>query len=63
MQLLGKWHLRPNVSLRAGSSCLYVSAVALGPHQVNFIAGGYPPIADDDDMVLHGHVVGIEAYR
>jgi hypothetical protein len=62
-EVLGKWHLRPNVSLRAGFEVLYVNKVALAPHQVNFIPGGYPPIADDGDIVLLGSAFGIEAYR
>ncbi len=62
-ELLAKWHLRPNVSLRAGFELLYVNKLALGPHQLNFIRGGYPPIADDDDIVCMGTALGIEAYR
>lgn len=62
-EVLGKWHLTPNVSLRAGFEILYVEKLALAPHQVNFIAGGYPPIADDDEVVCMGSAFGIEAYR
>jgi hypothetical protein len=62
-EVLGKWHLRPNFSLRAGFEVLYVDSLALAPHQVNFIPGGYPPIADDDDIVCMGAGFGIEAYR
>jgi hypothetical protein len=62
-EVLLKWHLRPNLSLRAGFELLFVDSVALAPHQVNFIPGGYPPIADDGDMVLLGTGLGIEAYR
>jgi hypothetical protein len=62
-EVLLKWHLRPNLSLRAGFELLYVDSVGLAPHQVNFIPGGYPPIADDGDVVLLGTGLGIEAYR
>jgi hypothetical protein len=62
-EVLLKWHLRPNLSLRAGFELLYVDSVALAPHQVNFIPGGYPPIADDGDVVLMGTALGVEAYR
>jgi hypothetical protein len=62
-QFLGKWHLRPNMSLRAGFEVLFVDSLALAPHQVNFIPGGYTPIADDGDIVCLGSSVGIEVYR
>jgi hypothetical protein len=62
-EVLGKWHLRPNLSLRAGMQILYVSSVALAPHQVNFIPEGYDPIADAGDVFCVGSSFGIEAYR
>jgi hypothetical protein len=62
-QVIGKWHLRPNVSIRTGLQMLYVSDIALSPHQVNFVAGGYPPIAGRDDIFCIGSFVGLEAYR
>jgi hypothetical protein len=62
-EIMLKWHLRPNLSLRAGFDMMYVDSIALAPHQVNFIPGGYPPIADDGDLVLLGTGFGIEAYR
>ncbi len=70
-QVLGKWHLRPNVSLRAGFEILYVDSVALAPHQVNFVRTppdgfgntGYTPIAGDGDIFCIGSSLGIEAYR
>lgn len=62
-QVLGKWHLRPNLSLRAGFELLFVDSLALAPHQVNFVPGGYTPIADDGDLFMIGSSLGIEAYR
>jgi hypothetical protein len=61
--ILGKWHLKPNLSLRAGFEILYVDSVALAPHQVNFIPGGFSPIADDGDIFCMGSSLGIEYYR
>jgi hypothetical protein len=61
-QLLAKWHLRPNVSLRAGLELLFVDSVALAPHQVNFIPGGYSAIANSGDSVFLGTSLGVEAY-
>jgi hypothetical protein len=62
-QVRGKWHLRPNLSLRAGFEILYVDSIALAPHQINFIPGGYESIAADGDIFAIGSSVGIEAYR
>jgi hypothetical protein len=62
-EVLGKWHLRPNLSIRAGFQVLYVDSIALAPSQVNFVPGGYGPIADDGDITCLGSSIGIEAYR
>jgi hypothetical protein len=62
-QFLGKWHLRPNLSLRAGFEVLFVDSIALAPYQVNFIPGGFLPIADDGDIVGMGSSLGIEYYH
>jgi len=70
-QVLGKWHLRPNLSLRAGFEVLYVDSIALAPHQVNFVRRpadgfgntGYTPIAGDGDVVCLGSSIGLEFYR
>jgi putative beta barrel porin BBP7 len=61
-QLVAKWHLRPNVSLRTGLELMFVDSVALAPHQVNFIPGGYTAIANSGDSVFLGTSFGVEAY-
>jgi hypothetical protein len=63
VQVQGKWHIRPNVSLRAGFELLFIEKLALAPHQINFVPGGYSPIADDGSIVGLGSSIGIEAYR
>ena len=60
--LMGKWHLRPNISLRAGMEILYVESIALAPFQVNFIPGGYSAIASGGDSVYMGGSFGVESY-
>jgi hypothetical protein len=60
--LLTKWHLRPNVSLRAGLDLLYIESIALAPFQANFIPGGYTAIAAGGDSVYMGGSIGIESY-
>jgi hypothetical protein len=63
VQVQGKWHLRPNLSLRVGFEVLFIEKLALAPHQINFVPGGYSPIADDGSIVGLGSSIGIEAYR
>lgn len=60
--LIAKWHLRPNISLRAGMEILYVESIALAPFQVNFIPGGYSAIASGGDSVYMGGSFGVESY-
>jgi hypothetical protein len=61
-ELLAKWHLRPNVSLRTGLQMMFIDSVALAPSQVNFVPGSYPQIARSGDSTLLGTSFGIEAY-
>jgi hypothetical protein len=61
-QLLAKWHLRPNVSLRVGLELLFVDSIALAPHQLNFIPGGYDQIAASGDSVFLGTSFGVESH-
>ena len=60
--LIAKWHLRPNVSIRAGMELLYIESIALAPFQVNFIPGGYTAIASGGDSVYMGGSFGVESY-
>ena len=61
-QLQGKWHLRPNVSIRAGLDLMFIDSIAIAPFQINFIPGGYGPIAASADSVYMGTSFGIESY-
>lgn len=61
-QLVGKWHLRPNVSIRAGLELMFIDSIALAPHQINFIPGGFTQIAASGDSVYMGTTFGIESY-
>lgn len=62
VQLLAKWHLRPNLSLRAGLEMMFVDSIAIAPFQVNFIPGGFTPIAASADSVYLGTTFGLESY-
>jgi len=61
-QLMAKWHLRPNVSLRAGLEMLFIDSIALAPYQLNFIPGGYDQIANSGDSVFLGTSFGVESH-
>jgi hypothetical protein len=61
-QLLAKWHLRPNLSLRAGFELLFVDSIANAPWQLNFVPGGFPQIAASGDSVFMGSTFGVESY-
>ena len=60
-QAVGKWHLTPNFSLRAGLEVLYITSVALAPHQVTFVTN-YNDIATSGDPFYLGCSVGFEGY-
>lgn len=61
-QVTGKWHLRPNLSLRAGFEMLFVDSIAVAPYQLNFIPGGFTQIAAASDSVYMGTSLGVESY-
>jgi hypothetical protein len=60
-QMVARWHLRPNVSLRAGWQMLYVSSVALAPHQMDFAPLG-GKVVETGDPFYNGAIFGFEGY-
>lgn len=60
-QLIARYHLRPNVSLRAGWQMMYVTSVALAPNQVDFSPdpGRFPYTGDP---FYNGGIFGVETY-
>lgn len=61
--VIGKWHLMPNFSLRAGLEILYVSSVAHASEQLNFIpvSSGQSAIVNGDSTFMGG-TFGFERY-
>jgi hypothetical protein len=57
----GRYHLRPNLSIRAGWEYLYVTSVALAPHQINFNPG-YEKVATSGDNFYNGVSFGLDYY-
>ncbi|TWT78288.1 hypothetical protein Pla123a_10790 [Posidoniimonas polymericola] len=59
--LLGRYHLRPNVSIRAGYEYMYVTAVGLAPHQLNFTPNDGKVVTSGNPF-MHGLTLGGEFY-
>lgn len=59
--ILGRYHLRPNVSIRAGYEFLYMTAMALAPHQVNFTPND-GKVGTTASPFMHGLTLGGEFY-
>ncbi len=60
--VLGKWHLRPNFSLRAGLEILYVSSIALAAEQINFIPVSTSQVVGTGSTTFVGGSIGFESY-
>lgn len=60
--LIGKWHLRPNLSLRTSLEVLQVTGLALAPNQVDFVPSGSPFIGNGADVYYLGGAIGFESY-
>ncbi|MCA9237842.1 MAG: BBP7 family outer membrane beta-barrel protein [Planctomycetales bacterium] len=60
--LTGKWHLRPNLSLRAGMELLYIESLNLASNNLRFNEGGYNFVSSGGDNVLMGTSIGLETY-
>ena len=59
--LRGRWHLRPNLSLRAAYEILLVTSLALAPHQVTFIPTA-STFATTGESLYQGASFGLEGY-
>ncbi len=60
--LIGKWHLRPNFSLRAGLEIMYVSSIAHASEQLNFIPVSTSQTVAAGDSTFMGGLIGFEGY-
>lgn len=59
--LTGRYHIQPNVSWRLGYQMLYVTHVALAPHQVDFEPDD-ASVSSTGDVFYHGISTGIDFY-
>jgi len=60
--LIGKWHLRPNFSLRAGLEVMFVTSVANASEQMNFIPVSTSQLVANGDSTYMGGLIGFEGY-
>lgn len=60
--LIGKWHITPRWSLRAGAEVLWVDSMALAPHQLTFLPSNSGVVVDTGGLVFLGTSIGVESY-
>ena len=60
-KLVGRWHILPDLSLRAAYEMMYITSVALGPNQATFI-DDFSYLNATQDPFYHGASFGIEGY-
>lgn len=59
--IIGRYNIRPNVSFRTGYNMMYVTSVALAPHQLDFVPEN-GVVAATGDVFYHGISSGLEFY-
>lgn len=59
---IGKYHITPNFSLRAGLEIMHMTSLALAPKQIDFNPSGSPYIGMGKDNVYLGGSIGFESY-
>lgn len=59
--VVGRYHIRPNLSWRTGYHLLYITATALAPHQIDFEPND-ASIASTGDVFYHGISTGLDFY-
>jgi hypothetical protein len=58
----GKYHIRPNLSLRTTLEVMHLTSVALAPSQIDFVPSGSPFVSQNNDDVYLGGSIGFESY-
>lgn len=59
---IGKYHVTPNFSVRAGFEIMHITSTALAAQQIDFNPGGSPYIGMGKDNVYLGGSIGFEGY-
>lgn len=59
--LLARYHLRPNLSLRAGAECMFITGLSLAPNEVDFNPA-QAQLTTTGDVFYYGVTFGTEYY-
>lgn len=59
--VVGRWHIRPNLSVRAGYEMLYLTNMAMAPDQLKFDPD-YSTVSTSGDPFYHGVTAGSEFF-
>jgi hypothetical protein len=60
--VLGKYHIRPNLSLRVGLEVMLINHLAVAPSQLDFVPSGNTTISSGSDNYYMGGSLGFESY-
>ncbi len=60
--VLGKYHIRPNLSLRVGLEAMLINHLAVAPKQLDFVPSGNTTISSGSDNYYLGGSLGFESY-
>ena len=60
-KIVGRWHILPDLSLRAAYEMMYITSQALAPNQATFITD-FSYLNTTQDPFYHGAAFGIEGY-
>ncbi|MCA9229745.1 MAG: BBP7 family outer membrane beta-barrel protein [Planctomycetales bacterium] len=60
--LVAKWHLRPNLSIRAGLEGMFLTSLAMAPLQLNFAPVSTSENIARGDVAYLGGSIGLETY-
>lgn len=61
LAIVGRYHVRPNISLRAGYHMLFLTQVALAPEQIDFNPTDFK-VSSNGESFYHGISSGIDFY-
>ena len=59
---VGKWHLSPNFSLRAGGEIMYLTSIVHATEQINFTPVATSANVSNGDSPFMGALIGFEGY-
>jgi hypothetical protein len=60
LSLMAAYHIRPNISLRAGYDFMFINQLALAPEQLTFNPGPVPSIVNGGALTLNAFTLGVE---